>query len=62
MESVGVIAYIVGTHRWRNTMIKIVIAILVVAAVINVLVIFSCCIVAGRADEVAENWMRDHEQ
>ena len=62
MESVGVIAYIVGTHRWRNTMIKIVIALLVAAAVINVLVMFSCCIVAGRADEVAENWMRDHEQ
>lgn len=43
-------------------MIKIVIALLVAAAVINVLVMFSCCIVAGRADEVAENWMRDHEQ
>ena len=43
-------------------MIKIVIALLVAAAVINVLVMFSCGIVAGRADEVAENWMREHDR
>lgn len=43
-------------------LIKSAILILVAAAVISVLVVCSCCIVAGRADEAAENWMREHDR
>lgn len=43
-------------------LIKSAILILVAAAVISVLVVCPCCIVAGRADEAAENWMREHDR
>lgn len=38
---------------------KIVIALLVVAAVVSVLTMYACCAVAGRADDAAEEvWNR----
>lgn len=40
-------------------MIKIVIALLVVVAVIGALIVCSCCIVAGMADDVAEQDLED---
>lgn len=43
-------------------LIKSVIVILVAVAVISVLVVCPCCVVAGRADEASENWMREHDR
>lgn len=42
-------------------MTKIAIALLVAAAIIGVLVVYSCCVVAGRADDAAEEiWRNRH--
>lgn len=42
---------------------KIAIALLVVAAVVSVLVVYSCCVVASRADEDAEKvWSDQHRR
>ena len=35
-------------------LIKSVIAILAAVAIINALIVYACCVVAGRADEAAE--------
>ena len=43
-------------------LIKSAIVILVAAAVISVLVVCPCCIVAGRADEAEESCMREHDR
>lgn len=43
-------------------LVKIAIALLVAAAIIGVLVVYSCCVVAGRADEAAQQiWRRRNE-
>lgn len=41
-------------------LIKSVIAILAVIVVIDALIAYACCVVAGRADDAAENCMREH--
>lgn len=38
---------------------KIIITILSAVAIINALIVYACCVVAGRADEVAEKWMNE---
>ena len=48
-------------------MIKIVIVPLVIAVVIAlfgiaVVVVYACCVVAGRSDDAAERWMREHDR
>lgn len=43
-------------------LVKIAIALLVAAVVISVLVVCSCCIVAGRADEAAKQLRRDYDE
>ena len=60
VENVLITAQLVGTHRWRNTMIKIAIALLVVVSVISALIVCSCCIVAGRADDFVEQAFVDN--
>lgn len=40
-------------------LIKSVIAILVAVAIINALIVYACCVVAGRADEAEERWMNE---
>ena len=40
-------------------LIKSVIAILSAVAIINALIAYACCVVAGRADDVAEEIWRD---
>ena len=40
-------------------MTKIIIAILVAVAIINAVVAYACCAVAGRADDAADKWMKD---
>ena len=38
---------------------KIIITILVAVAIINAVIAYACCVVAGRADEAAEKWMNE---
>ena len=40
---------------------KIIITILAAMAVIDALIVYACCVVAGRADEAAEKWMNEKE-
>lgn len=40
---------------------KIIITILAAMAVIDAVIVYSCCVVAGRADEAAEEWMNEKE-
>ena len=40
---------------------KIIITILAAMAVIDALIAYACCVVAGRADDVAEEWMNEEE-
>ena len=40
-------------------LIKSVIAILAAVAIINAVIAYACCVVAGRADDVAEEWMNE---
>lgn len=42
-------------------MTKIIITILAAMAVIDALIVYACCVVAGRADDVAEKWMNERE-
>ncbi len=42
-------------------LIKSVIAILVAVAIIDALIVYACCVAAGRADDVAEEWMDEEE-
>lgn len=37
-------------------MTKIIITILAVIVIIDALIAYACCVVAGRADDVAETW------
>lgn len=39
---------------------KIIITILAAVAIINALIAYACCVVAGRADDVAERWMDEN--
>ena len=40
---------------------KIIITILAAMAVIDAVIAYACCVVAGRADDVAEKWMNGKE-
>ena len=40
---------------------KIIITILAAVVIIDVLIVYACCVVAGRADDVAEKWMNEEE-
>ena len=40
---------------------KIIITILAVIAIIDFVIAYACCVVAGRADDVAEKWMNEEE-
>lgn len=40
---------------------KIIITILAAVAVIDAVIAYACCVVAGRADEAAEKWMNEKE-
>ena len=40
---------------------KIIITILSAVAIINAVIAYACCAVAGRADDVAEEWMNEEE-
>lgn len=40
---------------------KIIIAILAAIVIIDALIAYACCVVAGRADEAAEKWMNEEE-
>ena len=40
---------------------KIIITILAAVAVIDALIVYACCVVAGRADDAAEEWMDETE-
>ena len=40
---------------------KIIITILAVIVIIDALIAYACCVVAGRADEAAEEWMNEKE-
>ena len=42
---------------------KIIITILAVIVIIDALIAYACCVVAGRADEAAEEiWRKTHER
>ena len=41
---------------------KIIITILAAMAVIDAVIAYACCVVAGRADDVAEEIWRDHDE
>lgn len=43
-------------------MTKIIITILAAMAVIDAVIAYACCAVAGRADDVAEKIWRDHDE
>lgn len=43
-------------------LIKSVIAILAAIVIIDALIVYSCCVVAGRADDVAEQVWRDRDE
>lgn len=38
---------------------KIIITILAVIVIVDALIVYACCVVAGRADETAEKWMNE---
>ena len=40
---------------------KIIITILSAVAIINAVIAYACCVVAGKADEAAEEWMNEEE-
>lgn len=40
---------------------KIIITILAVIVIIDALIVYACCVVAGRADDAAERWMNGKE-
>lgn len=40
---------------------KIIITILAAMAVIDAVIAYACCVVAGRAEDVAEKWMNEEE-
>lgn len=40
---------------------KIIITILSAVVIIDALIVYACCVVAGRADEAAEKWMNEEE-
>ena len=40
---------------------KIIITILAAIVIIDALIVYSCCVVAGRADEAAEKWMNEED-
>lgn len=40
---------------------KIIITILAVIVIIDALIVYACCVVAGRADDAAEKWMNEKE-
>lgn len=40
---------------------KIIITILAVIVIIDAAIVYSCCVVAGRADDVAEKWMNEED-
>lgn len=43
-------------------MTKIIITILLAVAIINVVIAYACCVVAGRADDVVETvWRREQK-
>ena len=42
-------------------LIKSVIAILAAVVIIDALIVYACCVVAGRADDAAEKWMNEKE-
>ena len=42
-------------------LIKSVIAILAAVVIIDAVIVYACCVVAGRADEAAEEWMDEKE-
>ena len=42
-------------------LIKSVIAILAAIVIINAVIAYACCVVVGRADDVAEEWMNEEE-
>lgn len=43
-------------------LIKSVIAILAAIVIIDAVIAYACCVVAGRADDVAEEIWRDHDE
>ena len=40
---------------------KIIITILAAVAIINAVIAYACCVAAGRADDVEEEWMDEKE-
>ena len=40
---------------------KIIITILAAVVIIDALIAYACCVVAGRADEAAEKWMNEED-
>ena len=38
---------------------KIIITILAVIVIIDALIVYACCVVAGRADDAAEKWVNE---
>ena len=40
---------------------KIIITILAAVFIIDALIVYACCVVAGMADDVAEKWMNEKE-
>lgn len=42
-------------------MTKIIITILTAMAIIDAVIAYACCAVAGRADDAAEKWMNEEE-
>lgn len=41
---------------------KIIITILAAVVIIDALIVYACCVVAGRADEAAEQLRRDYDE
>ena len=41
---------------------KIIITILAAMVIIDALIVYACCVVAGRADEAAEQIWRDYDE
>ena len=40
---------------------KIIITILAVIVIIDALIVYACCVAAGWADDVAEEWMNEED-
>ena len=40
-------------------MTKIIITILAAVVIIDALIVYACCVVAGRADEATERWLTE---